>query len=272
VCGAGGNEAMLMLDHLGVETIAINTEPTGLFPHPPEPTRENLQGLCDAVREHQADVGFAQDPDADRLAIVDENGQYIGEEYTLVLSAMELLAEGGIAAANLSTSRMIDDVAAQVGASVVRSPVGEANVASAMREHHAVVGGEGNGGIIWPIISQVRDSVAGIALILQLIAKRKYSLSQAVSSIPQYAIVKQKVELNQGDGQPQVSQMLDKLAEAFANQRVDKQDGVRVDWPDRWVHVRASNTEPILRIIAEARDEETAKQTARLAAKAIGLE
>src|SRR5690606_9133781 len=168
-CGAGGIAAAELLRSLGVERVHLNAEPTGRFPHEPEPTRENLTGLADAVRQHKADIGFAQDPDADRLALVDERGVYIGEEYTLALCALHLLSRTpGPAVANLSTSRMIDDVAARLGTKVHRTPVGEANVAAVMARVGAVVGGEGNGGIIWPRISYVRDSIAGMGLVLQL--------------------------------------------------------------------------------------------------------
>ncbi len=248
VCGAGGAEAAALLEHLGVTNVHLAAEPTGLFPHPPEPTRENLTGLCDAVREHKADVGFAQDPDADRLAIVDDHGRYIGEEFTLVLCAMHLMKPGDTVAANLSTSRMIDDLAERVGAAVVRSPVGEANVAAAMREHGATVGGEGNGGIIWSPVSQVRDSLVGMAVTLEMIAKRRQRLSELVDECPHYTILKEKLEITPGSSGP----VLDRVRDAFAGEAIDEQDGIRADIGRTWVHVRPSNTEPILRIIAEA--------------------
>jgi len=255
VHGAGGAEAALLLDQLGVERVHLYAEPTGHFPHVPEPLRENLTELCDAVASHGADAGFAQDPDADRLAVVDERGAYIGEEYTLVLGAMARLGTGDTTAANLSTSRMIDDVAAAAGATVVRTPVGEANVAAAMRDHGAVVGGEGGGGIIYRPISQVRDSVVGMALVCELLAKRAQPLSQVVAGTPSYAMVKDKIEITPGSAGPTLAW----AAQHYADQKVDTQDGVRVDWPDRWVHVRPSNTEPILRIIAEAASEADAR-------------
>jgi len=249
--GAGGDEARLLLDQLGVRVDHMYAQPTGLFPHTPEPTRENLTQLCQRVADTDADVGFAQDPDADRLAVVDEAGTYIGEEYTLALCALHTLEPGGVIAANLSTSRMIDDIAAGVGGKVVRTPVGEANVAAAMRAHGAKVGGEGNGGIILPAISQVRDSIIGIALVLELLAQRKQPLSDIVKDIPAYAIVKDKASI---DGLA-LGAINARLLETFADQRIDTQDGIRIDWDDRWVHVRPSNTEPILRLIAEARTE-----------------
>src|SRR5690606_2066131 len=151
--------AAMLLDALGVERVHLYAEPTGEFPHPPEPTRDHLTELCDAVPAHHAHVGFAQDPDADRLALVDERGTYLGEEYTLALCALHRLRAGDAVAANLSTSRMLDDVAQRAGATVVRSPVGEAHVAAAMRAAGAQIGGEGNGGIILAPVSYVRDSL-----------------------------------------------------------------------------------------------------------------
>lgn len=252
VHGAGGDEAAALLEHLGVELVHLYREPTGLFPHVPEPTRENLTELCTAVVEHGADVAFAQDPDADRLAIADERGQYIGEEYTLALGVLHKLQAGQTAAANLSTSRMVDDLAESVGAKIVRTAVGEANVAGAMREHGADIGGEGNGGIIWRPLSQVRDSLVGMAFVLEMLAQRKTKLSEIVAGIQSYAIVKDKIEL---PSREQADPVLAWTAQHYAAQKVDTQDGVRVDWPDRWVHVRPSNTEPILRIIAEAKTQ-----------------
>jgi len=273
VHGAGGPETAELLERLGVECVHLWAEPTGLFPHTPEPTRENLTALCEAVREHGADVGFAQDPDADRLAIVDNTGRYIGEEYTLALAAMHILnraggsSRGQVAVANLSSSRMLDDIAAAAGATALRSAVGEANVAEVMKQHHAVIGGEGNGGVIFPPVSHVRDSLVGIALVLELLATTGRPLDQLVAGIPSYAIVKDKVAIRPGmtDGLEAT------LRQAFPDQRFDTQDGVRVDWPDRWVHVRASNTEPILRVIAEAADEPAALALISRTRAALGL-
>ncbi len=272
VHGAGGPEARRLLNDLGVELIHLYAEPTGHFPHTPEPTRENLTELCDAVREHDADVGFAQDPDADRLAVVDNRGRYIGEEYTLALATAHVLSKQGSndalsVAANLSTSRMIDDIAQRHGATVVRTPVGEANVAAAMREHGCAVGGEGNGGVIWPTVVNVRDSLVGMALILEMLANDSRPLADIVDAIPSYAIVKEKSPI-----QPELLNGLrERLASAFPDAAVDDQDGVRLDWPDRWVHVRPSNTEPILRIIAEAPRESDAQELASKVGKVVGV-
>ncbi|MEM8782070.1 MAG: phosphoglucosamine mutase [Planctomycetota bacterium] len=252
--GAGGAEAAALLHQLGVKFTHLYPEPTGDFPHPPEPTQANLIELTEVVAERRADVGFAQDTDADRLAIVDERGTYIGEEYTLALCGLHRLRPGDAIAANLSTSRMIDDVAEAAGAAVVRSAVGEANVAEAMREHGTELGGEGNGGIIWSAVSRVRDSLVGMALLLELLAYRKQALSEIVASIPSYAIVKEKIDVPEGD----TASLLDRVAGAFAGASISRLDGVRVDVDHAWVHVRASNTEPILRLIAEAPTKQAA--------------
>jgi phosphomannomutase len=246
----------MLLETLGVELVHLYAEPTGQFPHTPEPTRENLTGLCEAVREHGADIGFAQDPDADRLAVVDEAGRYIGEEYTLALAALHVLSRTpGPAVANLSTSRMLDDLAERYGGHVIRTPVGEANVAAAMREHQAVIGGEGNGGVIWPPIACVRDSLGGMALLLELLAGRDQPLSRIVADIPAYAIVKTKQPIAPGGAEG----ILQRLADRYADEKLDTQDGVRIDRDRGWVHVRPSNTEPILRVIAEAPDQSAAE-------------
>ncbi|MEM7578059.1 MAG: phosphoglucosamine mutase [Planctomycetota bacterium] len=253
-CGAGGAEAASLLDALGVTFTHLYAEPTGIFPHPPEPTKQNLTELASVVGKRKADVGFAQDTDADRLAIVDERGTYIGEEYTLALCGLHRLKRGDAVAANLSTSRMIDDIAAEAGANVARSAVGEANVAAAMQKYDASLGGEGNGGIIWSAVSRVRDSLVGMALVLEMLAHRKQRLSEIVASIPAYAIVKEKLDVPAGD----MTNLLDRVAEAFPDDQVNRLDGVRVDVDRAWVHVRASNTEPILRLIAEAPTKEAA--------------
>lgn len=270
VHGAGGPETAALLEAFGVEVVHLFAEPTGDFPHNPEPTAANLTGLCEAVREHNADVGFAQDPDADRLAIVDEKGNYIGEEYTLALCALHVLGAThtpSTVCANLSTSRMIDDVAERCGATVIRTKVGEANVAAAMQQHQSPIGGEGNGGVIWPVCTYVRNSLAGMAIILDMLAKRGTSLSAIVNDMPRYAMIKDKV-----DAQPDLIDQLDPiLSKAFTDAQLDTQDGVRIDYPDRWVHVRPSNTEPIMRLIAEAPTEADARALIGKVSAALGL-
>ncbi|GAB5497457.1 MAG: phosphoglucosamine mutase [Phycisphaerales bacterium] len=285
---SGGRITELFAKDAGFRLVQLHGDNSGIFPHTPEPTEENLSGeggLCDAVPGLKADVGFAQDPDGDRLAIVDEKGGYIGEEYTLVLCAVSVLeamkhqtpsdrsaatspvgdggGEGVVLCANLSTSRMIDDVAARYGASVVRTAVGEANVVEAMKKlkkqgKKVLLGGEGNGGVIWPEVTYVRDSLSSMALVLSLMARTGKTVSELVADVPSYAIVKRKQPLaKKEDARPAI----ERLAAHYKSERVDTQDGVRVDFDsDRsWVHVRASNTEPILRLIAEAPTQERAE-------------
>ena len=257
VNGAGCVTSATMLSKLGCRLMHINSEPSGLFPHDPEPIAANLTQLCEEVKRQRAAVGFAQDPDADRVAIVDENGTYIGEEYSLALATMFVMRKktGVTVIANLSTSRMIDDIAAKYGGRVLRTPVGEANVVDAMLREGAIIGGEGNGGVIDPRIVPGRDSLVGMAFVLQLMAETGKSIGQLVNEIPRYVIVKEKLACPRELAQRAAAL----VPEAFEGEKIDLQDGVRVDWADSWVSVRASNTEPILRIIAEARDESAAQ-------------
>jgi phosphomannomutase len=270
---AGGR---MMLDALGCGVTHIYGEMTGIFGHTPEPTAENLGDLAAKVRAEngRAACGFAQDPDADRLAIVDENGRYIGEEYTLVLAAQRMLELRGpfVMAANLSTSRMIDDIAARFpGASVLRTAVGEANIVSALKPAKGLLGGEGNGGVIMPEVCWVRDSLSAMALVLDLLASRSEPLSKIVDAMPRYAIVKTKLDLASIGGLAAVAPALAKLKQAFAGEKMNDSDGVRIDFKDGWVHLRASNTEPIARIIAEAPTEARAQELIAMCAKAAGL-
>ncbi|MBL8764609.1 MAG: phosphoglucosamine mutase [Phycisphaerae bacterium] len=254
VNASGVEGAGLLLRRLGCQIVHLNADRSGVFPHAPEPIAENLGSLAAAVAADVVHAGFAQDPDADRLALVDDRGVFIGEEYTLALAAWALLGSVNAAnhslAANLSTSRMVDDVAARSGSRVLRTPVGEANVVAAMRRESCVLGGEGNGGVIWPRVTLVRDSLSAMALTLALLTREGRPLSDLVSSVPSYAIEKRKVPVKPGLAE----RAIDALARRYADQRVDRQDGVRIDFPARsaWVHVRASNTEPIVRLIAEA--------------------
>lgn len=274
VNGAGCVATNVLLSKLGCTVAHMNGEPTGLFAHTPEPTAENLTGLCDEVRRQHAAVGFAQDPDADRLALVDENGTYIGEEYSLALCAAYILRKRtGPVATNLSTSRMIDDVAAGHGVEVFRTPVGEANVAGRMLEEACVFGGEGNGGVIDPRVVPVRDSLAGIALILAYLTETGKPLSALVAEIPRYEMLKTKFPCP-ADAAGKVSEATKRHFAGRDGARLDESDGLRVDLPAGWVHVRGSNTEPIMRIIAEARGREAAEglvaEVRRIADAAIG--
>jgi phosphomannomutase len=257
VNGAGCVSSATMLGKLGCELIHINGTPDGRFAHEPEPTEKNLVSLCDEVRRHRAAVGFAQDPDADRLAIVDENGRYIGEEYSLALCAQWILSRRpGIAVANLSSSRMLDDIAAAHNSRVIRTPVGEANVIQAMLASGATIGGEGNGGVIDPRIVPGRDSLVGMAYVLQLMAATNLSISKLVGQIPRYEIVKTKFPCRREDADRVVAA----LRQRYASEKIDVQDGIRIDFPQAWLHARPSNTEPIMRIIAEAPDWDKAEK------------
>jgi phosphomannomutase len=257
VNGAGGRITKKLLTQLGCEFSAINDEPTGLFAHGPEPNSENLKGLCEVVKSKRAEIGFGQDPDGDRLAIVDEAGAYIGEEYTLALAAKYIFSKKtGKAATNLSTSRMLDDIAEKAGGQVVRTAVGEANVAAAMLEHNCIIGGEGNGGVIDLRVSPIRDSLVGVALVLQLMAETGKTISQLVGEIGAYYMSKDKFAADRS----QAEQVLKSVKQAFVNAKVDTTDGCRFDFDDGWLHLRVSNTEPVMRIIVEAKDRGTAQK------------
>jgi len=268
VNGAGCLDTPALLAGLGCELLHLNGEPTGDFAHEPEPVEANLGQLCRAVRQQRAAIGLAQDPDGDRLAIVDERGTYVGEEYTLALAARSVLSRRpGPVAANLSTSRLIDAIAERYGVPVVRTPVGEANVAAAMLARGCVVGGEGNGGVIDPRISLVRDSLSAMSLVLQLMAATGQTVSQLVADLPRFAMVKQKLECPR----ERATAAAEAVARAFATERVNRADGTRVDFAEGWVHVRPSNTEPIVRIFAEASDEPTARRLLERVRAAAGL-
>lgn len=246
-----------LLTRLGCKVIAVNSEPTGIFPHPPEPTAENLTDLCDRVKTENAHIGFAQDTDADRLAVIDESGAYIGEEYTLALAAKYIFSkQKGTAAANLSTSRMIDDITAAAGGSVIRTPVGEANVAQAMLEHNCIIGGEGSGGVIDLRVGPVRDSHVAMALILQLMAETGKPITQLAREIGSYYMSKEKFTIEPA----QANRLLDALRERFPEAKLNTDDGCRFDFDDGWLHIRTSNTEPIMRIVIEATDRHAAKK------------
>lgn len=247
--GAGAVIMPGLLERLGCEVVGINLQTDGLFHRPPEPVAENLGELCELVRRTGAAVGLATDPDVDRLAIVDETGRAIGEDYTLALACRVVLRrQKGPVVINLSTSRIVDDMVAEAGGRVIRAPVGEVNVAVRMRAEAAVVGGEGNGGVILPALHLGRDAPLAAALTLQLLAGERVPLSGVVAQYPRYVILKDKLD------RPEVA--LDAVYEAlradFDGAEEDLQDGLRLAWPDRWVHIRPSGTEPIVRVIAEA--------------------
>ena len=247
--GAGGAIIPRLLELLGCEVAAIELETDGRFPRSPEPVAENLGALERLVRETNSQIGFATDPDVDRLALVSDEAKAIGEDYTLALATRVVLRHRqGPVVTNLSTSRIVDDMAAERGATVLRAPVGEVNVALKMREVGAVIGGEGNGGVILPELHLGRDAPLGVALLLQLLHEDGEALSRIVQRFPRYAIIKDKLDR---PDQP-LDAVYAALREAFADAEADTQDGLRLGWADRWVHIRPSGTEPIVRVIAEA--------------------
>ncbi|HEY8166521.1 MAG TPA: phosphoglucosamine mutase [Gemmatimonadaceae bacterium] len=249
VRGAGGALMPRLLEELGCQVTAINLETDGVFPRPPEPVAENLGELEELVRSSGADIGFAVDPDVDRLALVSDEGKAIGEDYTLALAAKLVLRHRqGNVVTNLSTSRILDDIAAEQGRRLIRTPVGEINVASRMRSENAPVGGEGNGGVILTELHLGRDAPVGAAIILQLLLEEGRRLSEIVSEYPRYSIVKDKLDRPNAP----LDSVYQALRATFSDAEADTQDGLRLTWPDRWVHVRPSGTEPIVRVIAEA--------------------
>jgi len=250
--GAGSVAGLRLLDALGCRTIALGSEPDGRFEHVPEPTAENLVSVAAEVATRGVDVGFCQDPDADRLALIDERGRYVGEEYTLAVTLGHALkTRKGAVVINCATSRMSQDLAAAAGCECAVSAVGEANVTGRMKQVGAVYGGEGNGGPIDPQVGYVRDSLVAMAQTLDALVAWNGPLSSLVDSLPRYAIRKSKVTI----AADRVAAATERLIEAFPEAKADRQDGLRLDWPKAWLLVRASNTEPIVRIIAETASE-----------------
>lgn len=257
VRGAGGLFMPTLLERLGCTVDAINLEADGRFPRAPEPVAENLREAEALVTRTKAAVGFVVDPDVDRLALIADDGRAIGEDYTLALAASVVLRHRpGPVVTNLSTSRIVDDVAARANTHVVRAPVGEVNVAVKMRSEKAPVGGEGNGGVILSEMHLGRDAPVGAALILQLLHEEQRPLSAIVADYPRYAIVKDKLDRPNAP----LDTVYATLRNTFADADVDVQDGLRLTWKDRWVHVRPSGTEPIVRVIAEAPTEAQARE------------
>jgi phosphomannomutase len=266
---AGGLIVPQLLREFGCEVIEMNCDVSGIFSRTPEPIPENLNELCHRVREERADLGVAVDPDVDRLVLITEKGEPFGEEYTITSVVKFILQKNQEnhsssstqrpqnVVVNLSTTRAVDDVAKQYGAHVLRTPVGEINVAQKMREHHAIIGGEGSGGVILPAMHYGRDAIVGVGLIMQQLAEFGGTLSEMKNSLPQYAITKSKVELSA----QQPDKLLERIVDRSASKgRVNTDDGVKIDFADSWVHLRKSNTEPIIRIIAEAPTMNQAQQ------------
>ena len=254
VNGAGSRIVPALLGTLGVEVMELNTDTDKPFPHNPEPRPEHLGGLASAVASSGADIGFACDPDADRLVLVDETGTVLSEELTLAVAADFVLSRRkGPIVANMSTSRLLDWVGGKYGVEVHRTKVGEANVIAGMKEAGAVIGGEGNGGVIYPDLHYGRDAMVGIALVLQLLAGSGAGLGETVSRMPEYHIIKEKIPFR-GD----LSAVEAALSGEFDG-TIDATDGIRIDMDEGWIHVRASNTEPVVRIIAEAPSPDKAR-------------
>ena len=260
VRGAGGTFMPILLELLGCKLATINMQPDGRFPRPPEPVAENLGELQKLVQDSHCEIGMAVDPDVDRLALVSDEGVAIGEDYTLALAAKEVLRHRkGVVVTNLSTSRIVDDIAAEAGTRVIRAPVGEVNVATRMREENAPIGGEGNGGVILSELHLGRDAPVGAALMLQLLLEESKPLSKIVAQYPRYIIFKDKLDRPNAP----LDAVYDALRKHFADAEADTQDGLRLTWPDRWVHIRPSGTEPIVRVIAEAPTADAAEQLVR---------
>ncbi|WP_456441665.1 phosphoglucosamine mutase [Caldithrix abyssi] len=249
VNGAGGRIIPQLLEALGCQVIAINQEANGRFAHTPEPLPENLVQLCEAVRENQADLGFAVDPDVDRCAIVDNEGNPIGEEYTLAIAANLVFSKQlGRMVVNMSTSRASEDIARYYNGMFVRSKVGEINVAEKMKEIDALIGGEGNGGVILPEVHLGRDAPVAVALTLQALLEHGGTMKELKASLPQYEMVKKKVSIEGLNP----DEIIERLIEKYKDQEINTLDGLKIDFDDCWVHLRKSNTEPIMRVIAEA--------------------
>lgn len=261
VNSVGGIVLPRLLKALGVqEVVELYCEPDGIFPHNPEPLPEHLTKISEVTRERGADLGFVVDPDVDRLAIINEDGSMFGEEYTLVAISDYILSnEKGNTVSNLSSSRALRDVTLKHGGSYTAAAVGEVNVVATMKKTNAIIGGEGNGGIIYPASHYGRDALVGIALFLSHLAVSGKKCSQLRATYPPYFISKNKIELKQGID---VDALLLKVKEKYKNEQVNDMDGVKIDFPTEWVHLRKSNTEPIIRIYAESSTPERANELA----------
>ena len=253
--GAGCVLGPMLLERLGCEVTVINGIPDGNFAHMPEPLAINLTGLAEKVKEVGADIGFAQDPDADRLVLCDEKGEIIFEEYTLALSIKSVLDKTpGDIVTNVSTSNTCEDLAIEKGFKIYRTKVGEGNVVDGIVKHNAVIGGEGSGGVIYPSINLCRDSLTGMALVLEMLARADKPISEIVSTLPHYELVKTKMPFTGS-----IDEIIKKAIDLYPDGKADLLDCLRIDFSDRsWVQIRTSNTEPIIRIWAEAKDLERA--------------
>ncbi|MFR9563079.1 MAG: phosphoglucosamine mutase [Rikenellaceae bacterium] len=260
VNSVGGIVIPELLTQLGCEVITINCEPNGLFAHNPEPLAENLTEISEAMTIHKADIGVVVDPDVDRLALVCEDGSMFGEEYTLVAAADYVLSYArGITVSNLSSSRALRDLTEAYGCEYQAAAVGEVNVVTTMKATRAIIGGEGNGGVIYPELHYGRDALVGVALILSLLSNKGCSLSELRATYPSYFASKNKVELTP---QIDVDDLLSKMKERYQHEQITDIDGVKIDFAESWVHLRKSNTEPIVRIYTEAKSQDEADSLA----------
>ena len=256
VNSSGGIVIPSLLEQMGVEVVKLYCEPNGHFPHNPEPLKEHLGDICKLVVEEKADFGIVVDPDVDRLAFISNDGEMFGEEYTLVAVADYVLSKTkGNTVSNMSSSRALRDITEKHGGKYQASAVGEVNVVTLMKDTNAVIGGEGNGGIIYPESHYGRDSLVGVALFLTHLAKQNLSVAELRSSYPQYFMSKNKIELTP---QIDVDLILKSMTDKYKNEDISTIDGVKIDFPSEWVHLRKSNTEPIIRIYTEAPSQKEA--------------
>jgi phosphomannomutase len=257
--GAGAYSMPKLLKKLGCKVIELNCDKSGVFPRLPEPIPENLTETLEAVKKHKADIGIVVDPDVDRLVLITEEGEPFGEENTITQAVKYYLSKRkGNVVVNLSTTRAVDDVAKEFGCTVYRAPVGEANVVKKMKEVNAVIGGEGSGGVILPDVNFGRDALVGTLLTLQHLTKARCKMSTLKKNLPEYYIVKKKIEI--GSANP--DELLKRFMEKYRTEKINLEDGLRIDFEDHWVHLRKSNTEPIVRCIVEAKSKDEAEKFA----------
>ena len=261
VNSTGGIAIPRLLERLGVEVVKLYCEPNGHFPHNPEPLKEHLGDICKKVVEEKADFGIVVDPDVDRLAFITDQGEMFGEEYTLVACADYVLSKAkGNVVSNLSSSRALRDIAQKYGVTYSAAAVGEVNVVTEMKRVEAIIGGEGNGGIIYPELHYGRDALVGVALFLSLLAKRGGSVQQLRESYPAYFMSKNKIQLTE---QINPDQILKTMEQKYAHEQTTTIDGLKIDFADSWVHLRKSNTEPIIRIYTEGKSQKEADDLAQ---------
>lgn len=260
VNSSGGIVIPNLLEQMGVEVVKLYCEPNGHFPHNPEPLKEHLTDICKLVVDEKADLGIVVDPDVDRLAFISEDGEMFGEEYTLVAIADYVLSKTpGNTVSNMSSSRALRDITNKHQGNYEASAVGEVNVVELMKKNNAIIGGEGNGGIIYPELHYGRDSLVGVALFLTHLAYAKVKVSQMKAALPQYYMSKNKIELTP---EINVDLILEKMTEKYKTEEISTIDGVKIDFEENWVHLRKSNTEPIIRIYTESGTQESADQLA----------